>query len=185
MSAPISLDDLVGLIIRLESLNTLCQLQFGIHLWFFPFRGGTFVWCPTLLAYYNYMLVCFFHFVWRRTIIVCAHITSVTENIALSGCQGISFELVIRIYILIHMRWVVQKYICFTCYFLFKLYFVFCETYLYCSVLVTFFNHLPDHCVWPIVIWCSGAGYVAFEEEREEEAVEPPYAREWQPNDVI
>ena len=36
-----------------------------------------------------------------------------------------------------------------------------------------------------LILWCSGAGGAAFEEECLEEAVEPPLAREWQPDDVI
>ena len=35
------------------------------------------------------------------------------------------------------------------------------------------------------LFWYSDAGAVAVEEERQEEAYEPPLVREWQPNDVI
>ena len=74
LSAPLSLDDLAGLINCLESLNISCQLQFGISCMLFsPFRGRTREWCPAILGHNR---VCSFHLVWRRIYIMSTLVTS-------------------------------------------------------------------------------------------------------------
>ena len=59
-----------------------------------------------------------------------------------------------------------------------------CETHLDYSMFITF-SITCQTVVSDLVIWCSSPGITPPKEEREEVAVDPPYVREWQLDDVI
>ena len=59
-----------------------------------------------------------------------------------------------------------------------------CETHLDYSMFITF-SITCQTVVSDLVIWCSSRGITPLKEEHEEVAVDPPYVREWQLDDVI
>ena len=63
--------------------------------------------------------------------------------------------------------------------------FLFYSNYTY-DLYAQFLNRVPakPSCLTCLTS-CPGAGFNAFEEEREKEAVEKPPATEWRPDDVI
>ena len=137
------------------------------------------MWCLAILDYYNYIFVCaLLHLVWRRLYIVCAPVTSVMENVALCGCQRVRFELFN--WFTSWFKW--NEYLkmrLFSSSFLFKSCFIICELF-HIIACLSLFSITYQTSVSDLVIWCSGPGIAAHEEE----VVELQYAREWQPDDV-